>query len=102
MYQTNNGHHIWCNRDPATNAEMCDMCKSLKEKYSENCSPEELAKKTFSKCYTNRLKEIKINGFSIEEWIDDFKLKVAIIKWTVEDKKIKALELKLKDLRSED
>jgi hypothetical protein len=44
----------------------------------------------------------KINGFSIEEWIDDFKLKVAIIKWTVEDKNIKALELKLKDLRSED
>jgi len=42
MYKTNNGHHIWCNRDPATNAEICDMCKSLKEKYPENCSPEEI------------------------------------------------------------
>ena len=44
----------------------------------------------------------KYNGFTIEEWIDDFKLKVKIILWTIEDKKIKMLELKLKDLRSED
>jgi len=44
----------------------------------------------------------KINGFSIEDWIEDFKLKVAIIRWTIEDKKIRALESQLKDLRSED
>jgi len=44
----------------------------------------------------------KYNGFSIEEWIEDFKLKAKIIKWMAEDKKIKALESKLKDLRSED
>lgn len=44
----------------------------------------------------------KINGFSIEDWIDDFKLKVEVIKWAIEDKNIKSLESKLKDLRSED
>jgi hypothetical protein len=43
----NNGHHTWCNRDPATDPETCDMCKNLKEKYPENCSPEELVKKHF-------------------------------------------------------
>ena len=44
----------------------------------------------------------KVNGFSAEDWIEDFKLKVKIILWAVEDKKIKALESKLKDLRSND
>ncbi len=44
----------------------------------------------------------KYNGFSFEEWIEDFKLKVKIIQWMIEDKKIKALESNLKNLRSED
>lgn len=44
----------------------------------------------------------KYNGSSIEEWIEDFKLKVKIIQWVIEDKNIKNLESKLKNLRSED
>ena len=50
----------------------------------------------------NASEETKYYGFSIKEWLADFKLKVDIIKWTDEDKKIKALEQKLKSLRSED
>jgi hypothetical protein len=42
------GHHIWCNRHPASDPEKCDMCKGLKEKYPEdNTTPEELVKKHF-------------------------------------------------------
>lgn len=44
----------------------------------------------------------KYNGFPTEEWIEDLKAKASVIKWMKEDKKIKALEAKLKDLRSED
>jgi len=44
----------------------------------------------------------KFNGYSIEEWIEDFKLKVKIIQWNIEDKNIRNLESKLKNLRSED
>ena len=41
------GHHIWCNLDPRIDPEKCRMCKRLKEKYPEDCSPLELIKKHF-------------------------------------------------------
>jgi hypothetical protein len=44
----------------------------------------------------------EIAGFPAEDWIDDIKLKASTIKWSLEDKKIKSMEKKLKDLRSED
>lgn len=49
-----------------------------------------------------KYEEPKYNGYTADDWIDDFKLKASIITWMAEDKKIKALESKLKDLRSED
>jgi len=60
--------------------------------------------------YTKAIKELEIEilkapkhfGYSIEEWIEDFKLKAKIIQWKTEDTNIKNLESKLKNLRSED
>ena len=43
-----------------------------------------------------------IGSASIAEWKDDLKLRVNILNWTEEDRKIKVLEQQLKDLRSED
>lgn len=37
-----------------------------------------------------------------DDYLDDLKLKVKIIKWDAEKKKLSAMEKKLKDLRSED
>jgi hypothetical protein len=44
----------------------------------------------------------KYNGFPLEDWIEDFKVRASVLKWKAEDMKIKTLEKKLKDLRSED
>lgn len=42
------------------------------------------------------------DGFPIDDWLSDFKLRSTMILWDKEKKKLKVLESKLKDLRSED
>lgn len=39
-------HHIWCNYFFRPE-EGCKMCESLREKYPEDCSPDELIEKHF-------------------------------------------------------
>ncbi len=41
-------------------------------------------------------------GYSINDWEEDFKLKAKIIAWNGKQKKLQALQKKLKDLRSEE
>lgn len=46
--------------------------------------------------------ELTYNGFSFEDWVHDFKMRVCILKWDIEKRKLISLENKLKSLRSED
>jgi hypothetical protein len=46
--------------------------------------------------------EHKISGFPVNDWIADLKSKADLIKWNIENKNIKAIEAKLKNLRSEE
>ena len=49
-----------------------------------------------------KLLEVEYTDQSIDDYVQDFKLRVAILKWETEKRKLEALESKLKDLRSED
>jgi len=46
--------------------------------------------------------EPRYSGYLIEDWLQDIKLRVAMLNWDIEKKKLGVLEIKLKDLRSED
>lgn len=46
--------------------------------------------------------EVRESGNEIDDALEDLKLRVMILKWDIEKKKLSALEKQLKDLRSED
>lgn len=46
--------------------------------------------------------EVEYNGYTLEDWTFDFKLRVSMIKWDKDKKKLDALEKKLNGLISED
>lgn len=45
---------------------------------------------------------IDFNKNKLDKWLVDLKVRSSILKWEIENKKLKALESQLKDLRSED
>ena len=42
------------------------------------------------------------NSYTVDEWIQDFKSKIELLKWQENDKKLKATQKKLNDLISEE
>lgn len=46
--------------------------------------------------------QIKLGGFTIDQWLGDIKLRVQTMKWDVENKKLQAMDAKLAELLSDD
>lgn len=47
-------------------------------------------------------KELQWNGYTLQEWVDDFKTRASIVAWESKKKELEAFEAKLKKLVSED
>lgn len=46
--------------------------------------------------------QITFGGFTINQWLDDIKIRVNLMKWEVENKKLQAMDAKLAELLSDD
>jgi len=47
-------------------------------------------------------KVLQWNGYTLDEWCDDFKTRLSVVSWESKKKELEAAELKLKKLVSED
>lgn len=65
-----------------------------------------LVKQSFNDAAANMLsvstKVLQWNGYTLDEWAEDFKTRLSVVAWEAKKKELEASELKLKKLVSED
>jgi hypothetical protein len=65
-----------------------------------------LSKQSFNDTAANMLsvptKTLQWNGYTMDEWCEDFKTRLSVVSWEIKKKELEVFELKLKKLVSED